>query len=81
MLVVISNHPPRTETDMSFADFARPARRTSTDPIRGRRHGGFVIGWLTILALGVGGYVLAATMLTPSSAPLHVASVSEPILN
>lgn len=66
---------------MSFADFARPARRASTDPIRGRRHRGFAIGWLAILALGVGGYALAASTLTPSGAPLHVASISDATLN
>ncbi|HCO54478.1 hypothetical protein V6617_06560 [Pelagibacterium nitratireducens] len=62
---------------MSFPGFARnPAQSASSAPIKGYSRRGFIIGWLAIICLGVGGFVFASSYLSPSSAHLRLANIA-----
>lgn len=62
---------------MSFSALVhRPARIGSAAPIKGYNRRGFIIGWITIIALAVAGYAFAASQLSPSSADLRLANIA-----
>ena len=62
---------------MSLVTFTRrPQNSESAAPIKGYSRKGFVIGWVAIIALGTGGYLLASTYLSPSHAKLHLTNIA-----